>query len=89
MSKYIKLSDVQKILNIKINDYPKSWTSNFVEWIMEYINSLPSIDFEKMIKEMIEIRRNYSYTADEWWNISRDRVKVAIQTLQELLNKLP
>ena len=53
MSKYIKLEDAQKIheSNIWCDDWIHDtiWISAIVK-----INSLPSIDFEEMIKEMIE-----------------------------------
>lgn len=70
---YIKLEDVQKIFN-KCNISSENG-------ILKKINSLPSVSFEEMIKEMIEEMRNKEYMYD------LDMVK--IDALQELLNKLP
>lgn len=82
---YIKLEDVQKIL---IKEKLEWEHSEFLSVVEEYvddateeINSLPSIDFEEMIQEMIEEMRNKEYTYD------LDMVK--IDALQELISKLP
>ena len=76
---YIKLEDVQKILD----------KYTFYSWILrDEINSLPSIDFEEMILEKIEELNkikidNYDkpnlYNNMLWWT----------DALKELLNKLP
>ena len=69
---YIKLEDVQKILD----------KYTFYSWILrEKINSLPSIDPQEMIKEMIIKADRY-----KMWDVECDSY---VQALDELLNKLP
>lgn len=75
MSTYIKLSDVQKILSKYSCD---------VRWAENEINSLPSIDFEEMIKQEIE----------DCWKLSDSFNEKMVWTtreklLQELISKLP
>lgn len=52
MSEYIKLEDVQKILDTNENKYIY-WETAIIE-IEKQINSIPSINPEEMIEEMIE-----------------------------------
>ena len=78
MSKYIKLEDVQKII----------WNRPLQElyrWVLKEINSLPSIDPQGIIQEMIEENRDEVYM--EWKETTR--TKIEYETLQDLLSKLP
>ena len=98
MEKYIKLSDVNKILDrAKYFQVISDWYTIRSPAIgidvinisaIQAINSLPSIDFEWMIKEMIkDLTANKIANKDKpnlynnllWWT----------DALQELLNKLP
>lgn len=74
---YIKLEDVQEI----IEKY--SYAVVIDLWMRKEINSLPSIDPQQMIQEMI----------DDCWNLSDSFNEKMVWTtreklLQELLNKL-
>ena len=72
---YIKLEDVQKI----IEKY--SYAVVIDLWMRKEINSLPSIDPQEMIKEMIIKADRY-----KMWDVECDSY---VQALDELLNKLP
>lgn len=81
MSTYIKLEDVQKILSSEIERL--HWSST-LENILEKTTSLPSIDFEEMIKQEIE----------DCWKLSDSFNEKMVWTtreklLQELISKLP
>ena len=79
---YIKLEDVQKILeNTKQSYADNHWV---VRTLNNDINSLPSIDPQEMIKEMIEENRDEVYM--EWKETTI--TKIEYELLQELLNKL-
>lgn len=68
---YIKLEDLKQYINFQ------AWQCNIV-----WINSLPSIDFEEMIKEMIK-----DYAKLEW--IYHDEFdRWATTVLEKLLDKL-
>jgi len=56
---YIKLEDVQKILDTDENKYIY-WETAIIE-IEKQINSLPSINPESIIEEMIEENRDEVY----------------------------
>lgn len=78
--KYILLEDVQKILIEWDMDAP------FVENIKKQVKSLPSINPEETIKEMIEQRvkkHNYDIIDDT----ETDKLAEWIDTLKELLQK--
>ena len=81
MSKYIKLEDVTTII---ANYYPISHSWIDILDFTEKINSLPSIDFDGMIQEMIEDcwKLSDSFNDKMVWT-TREKL------LQELLNKLP
>ena len=79
---YIKLEDVQKILSTTSDKYQSEYTWWWIAWkIREKINSLPSIDPQEMIKEMIIKADRY-----KMWDVECDSY---VQALDELLNKLP
>lgn len=74
---YIKLEDVIEIMQSEIDRL--RWSST-LEWILERINSLPSINPESMIE---------SNKIQDWyttWN-TRDFEKWYNQALQELLQR--
>jgi len=77
MSTYIKLEDVQKILEKNLWLFEKEEWQNIVK---SKINSLPSIDFEEMIKEKFEMCKEQASDSDRhfWWMI----------VCEQLLNKL-
>lgn len=69
---YIKLEDVQNALNDKFEGVE-------LDYITWKINSLPSINPESMIEEMIEEHQYGAWDYFDWY----------LESLQELLNKLP
>lgn len=87
MAKYIKLSSVQKILESnRINLIDSKWqmTLSISPNCIQQINSLPSIDPQEMIREMI----------GNCWNLSDSFNEKMVWTtreklLKELINKLP
>lgn len=87
MSTYIKLEDVQKILSKTSDKYQSEYTWWWIAWkILEDINSLPSISFEEMIKEMMEKVRK----SDDPYELDLpDYRNNPTASLQEILNKLP
>ena len=78
---YIKLEDVQKILDTDENKYIY-WETAIIE-IEKQINSLPSINPDEMIEEMIEENRDEVYM--EWKE--NTRTEIEYELLQELLQK--
>ena len=78
---YIKLEDVQKILDTDENKYIY-WETAIIE-IEKQINSLPSINPESIIEEMIEENRDEVYM--EWKE--NTRTEIEYELLQELLQK--
>lgn len=80
---YIKLEDAVKIFN-------EIWLLDETKIVR--LNQLQSIDFDKMIKEMIEEneqRINNINSDDIMWEQDLDRLVWKKRWLQELLNKLP
>lgn len=79
MCRYVSIEDVHKILE-----------SKYIEWygtICNEINSLTTINPESMIIAEIEKRKNYSYTADRWWDRARFVVEIEINILEEFLQR--
>lgn len=88
---YIKLEDVQKILYELDEWFYDNTCSRFASMAKSKINSLPSIDFEEMIKQEIEEneqRINNINSDDIMWEQDLDRLVWKKRWLQELLNKL-
>ena len=80
---YIKLEDAVKIFN-------EIWLLDETKIVR--LNQLQSIDFDKMIKVMIEEneqRINNINSDDIMWEQDLDRLVWKKRWLQELLNKLP
>lgn len=85
MSTYIKLSDVQNAINN--NKFTEHKTALlYFDDVVQKINSLPSISFEEMIKEMIE-----EYEKDQWrtsrWSQNYYDLWVYIKWLRLVLDK--
>ncbi len=70
---YIKLEDVQKIILSRP-------LQELYQWFLKEINSLPSINPEEMIEEMIE-----KYNWNKEYQVDSDYYKISV--LKELLQK--
>lgn len=85
MTNYIKLEDLLSIIDTIIKDYPDMDKSIILPITMR-LNSLPSIDPEAMIKEMIE-ELACSYDVEVNSKIWKIAIDSHIQLLKELLQK--
>ena len=63
----IQLEDVQNILSKTSDKYQSEYTWWWIAWkIRDEINSLPSIDPQEIIREMIEELSQGNITPSEW-----------------------